>query len=156
VTVFGRSGSSKIVDDDCPGALSFAEEYLSVKQADEIARIRVNRTGGTSGEISARWRTVDGTAKAGAVFDSAEGNISLAHGDAGTVISVPLKPAAVMDENQGFSIEPLCVRVAPSRWGVMCLGGKFRSSHRYCPSENSAAHPRPSLQSSNQTAPERP
>ncbi|HUO86566.1 MAG TPA: Calx-beta domain-containing protein [Thermoanaerobaculia bacterium] len=95
-----------IRDDDAtgdPGALSFAAATLSVGEGDGSAGLVVRRTGGTTGAVSARVMTHDGTATGGADFTPVDQIVSFVDGDAANkTVLVPILDDAVAEGPETF------------------------------------------------------
>ena len=64
-----------IIDDDNPGVLDFHEREIHVQAGAGDVGVRVVRTGGSKGKVSCTYRTVDGTAIAGADYKSSTGTL---------------------------------------------------------------------------------
>ena len=64
-----------IIDDDNPGVLDFHEREIHVQESAGDVGVRVVRTGGSKGKVSCTYRTVDGTAIAGADYKSSTGTL---------------------------------------------------------------------------------
>jgi plastocyanin len=83
-----------INDDDAtgtPGNLSFAAATLSVDESSGAAQLVVRRTGGTTGAVSVRVTTHDGTATGGADFTHVDQVVTFASGDAANkTVTVPI------------------------------------------------------------------
>ena len=81
-----------IIDDDNPGVLDFHEREIHVQESAGDVGVRVVRTGGSKGKVSCTYRTVDGTAIAGADYKSSTG--TLVFGESGRRCShtSPLPP----------------------------------------------------------------
>jgi plastocyanin len=91
-----------IVDDDTtgtPGNLSFAEAALTVGESSGAAQLVVRRTGGTTGAVSVRVMTHDGTATGGLDFNHVDQVVTFGAGDAADkTVVVP-----IIDD---FDVEP--------------------------------------------------
>jgi plastocyanin len=91
-----------IRDDDTtgtPGSLSFASASLTTSEGDGAVQLIVRRTGGTTGTVSARVMTHDGTATGGLDFTHVDQVVTFASGDAANkIVAVP-----ILDD---FDVEP--------------------------------------------------
>ncbi len=67
-----------------PGVLELTQAQIEVAESAGVIQVGVQRTGGTDGEVSAAFSTVDGTATAGQDYTAAAGRISFADGEGGT------------------------------------------------------------------------
>jgi plastocyanin len=83
-----------IVDDDTtgtPGSLSFAAASLTVGESSGAAQLVVRRTGGTTGAVSVRVMTHDGTATGGLDFNHVDQVVTFGAGDAANkTVVVPI------------------------------------------------------------------
>lgn len=83
-----------IADDDAsgtPGSLSFASAALSADESSGAAQLVVRRTGGTTGAVSVRVTTHDGTATGGPDFTHVDQVVTFGSGDAADkTVAVPI------------------------------------------------------------------
>ncbi len=77
---FPSNAVLSILDDDGPGELVFGASGFSVSESGIQAAVSVLRTGGTQGEVSVDYATVDETATAGADYLAATGTLVFADG----------------------------------------------------------------------------
>jgi len=94
-----------ILNDDKPGTFGFENSSLTVTEDSEFATFKVLRTSGCDGDISVSYKTIDGTAHAGADYDAAEGSLSFADGETEKVIKVRLIEDDQFEKNETFSIQ---------------------------------------------------
>ena len=97
-----------IRDDDTggsPGSLAFGAAETSAQEGGPPASVSVTRTGGTSGGVSARVRTSDGSATAGEDYTPVDATVSFADGDgAPKSVAVPLIDDAVIEEPETINL----------------------------------------------------
>ncbi|GAB4112374.1 MAG: hypothetical protein Kow001_14120 [Acidobacteriota bacterium] len=67
-----------------PGVLELTQAQVDVTESAGVVQIGVQRTGGTDGEVSAAFATVNVTAEAGQDHVAAAGRVSFADGEGGT------------------------------------------------------------------------
>ncbi|HEX2162478.1 MAG TPA: Calx-beta domain-containing protein [Thermoanaerobaculia bacterium] len=95
-----------IRDDDVagtPGQLSFAAATLSTNESGGSVAVVVRRTGGTTGEVSVRLMTHDGTATGGADYTHVDQVVTFGPGDAADkTITVPLADDATLEPLETF------------------------------------------------------
>jgi plastocyanin len=93
-----------IRDDDTtgtPGSLSFAAATLGVGEAAGTAQLVVRRTGGTTGPVSVRVMTHDGTATGGLDFVHVDQVVSFGAGDAANkTVTVPILDDGDVEANE--------------------------------------------------------
>lgn len=77
-----KTAKIAIVDDDEPGVLVFAEEQMNVTEGidNRVITVTVNRKEGSSGQISCRYKTEDGTALAGRDYLASSGTLTFQPG----------------------------------------------------------------------------
>lgn len=56
-----------------PGSLTFQSRSLLVDESAELVHVAVVRKNGADGQVSVRWRTIDGTAISGKDYHGGEG-----------------------------------------------------------------------------------
>ena len=100
-----------IRDDDSPppggppGMLAFGAAETSAQEGGPPASVAVTRTGGTSGGVSARVQTSDGSATAGADYAPVDATVSFADGDAAPKsVAVPLVDDAAIEEPETINL----------------------------------------------------
>jgi hypothetical protein len=83
-----------------PGTLEFAADTVTVSESDSIARVKVRRRGGATGEISFAWRTLDDSALAGEDYAAAEHRESMAEGQTSATLLIPLVADSVAEHTE--------------------------------------------------------
>jgi plastocyanin len=95
-----------IVDDDTtgtPGNLSFAAATLTVGESSGAAQLVVRRTGGTTGPVSVRVTTHDGTATGGPDFTHVDQVVTFGSGDAANkTVTVPIVDDFDVEATEAF------------------------------------------------------
>ena len=90
---------------DPPGVLAFANGTVSVGEAAGSLSINVQRTGGTTGEVSVDYATANGTAVAGLDYTASSGTLTFADGDAGPrTIQIPIANDDVSEDTERFTV----------------------------------------------------
>ena len=79
-----------IIDDDDPGALSFAEQVFTVSERASSISLKVVRTSGAKGEISCKYHTSNGSAMSGEDYMETTGKIVFENGQSVGNIDIPL------------------------------------------------------------------
>lgn len=95
-------------DDDVgvPGNVRLASTAASASESAGYVSVAVTRTGGSDGAAQVRYRTVPGTAEAGADFLATEGVLTWGAGDGSArAIRVPVLSDGVWEENESFGVE---------------------------------------------------
>ena len=62
-----------------PGTLGFSKASFTFNEGDGKILIPIHRLGGMDGEVSVKWRTVEGTAIEGTDFEGGKGVVTFAH-----------------------------------------------------------------------------
>lgn len=89
-----------------PGALRFSTAELSVTEGSAVAIATVSRTGGVTGSVSVRWRTVPGSAGEDSDYIASDWNrITLPDGRASERIYVPIVDDGLPEGEESFFIE---------------------------------------------------
>ncbi len=84
------NGLVTIVNDNSAGTLQFSAPSYLVDETGGYATITVVRVGGVSGEISAHYATVDGTAINGTNYTGVGGTVTLSAGQSSAAITIPI------------------------------------------------------------------
>lgn len=87
-----------------PGTIAFASTDVMVREDAGVARINVFRSGGTSGQISARWQTVPDSAAPGVHYTSSSGTVTFEHGENAKTIEIPILDNALFTGDAVFSV----------------------------------------------------
>jgi outer membrane autotransporter protein len=88
-----------------PESAGFLAAEVSVAEGDGQAVLTLTRTGGTAGEVSVDYATVDGTAIAGEDYVAASGTVTWADGDGeNKTIVIDLIPDAEEGEPRDFTV----------------------------------------------------
>jgi len=94
VSGLGRASKARIViiDDDCPGVLSFEKDVIEVQESskDQVIQILVNRKGGSSGSVSCKFETEAASATQGADYTHTEGTLTFEDGVTSQEIAVTI------------------------------------------------------------------
>jgi solute carrier family 8 (sodium/calcium exchanger) len=59
-----------------------------VKESCNFASIDIERTNGADGEVSVKWKTIDGSAKSPKDFQGGEGTLVFKHGEVRVVLLI--------------------------------------------------------------------
>jgi len=85
---------------DGPGTLEFAADTVTVSESDSMARVKVRRRGGATGDISFAWRTHDDSALAGEDYAAAELRETMAEGQTSATLLIPLVADSVAENTE--------------------------------------------------------
>jgi uncharacterized delta-60 repeat protein len=113
--------------DPAAGVIQFSASAFSVSEATGIAPgIRVTRTGGSRGAVTARFSTSDGTAVAGSDYTPTTVTVSFADGDATPrSVIVPIVPDAVVEPDETVNLtlsQPGgCAALGPQTTAVLTI-----------------------------------
>ena len=101
ITASAEDGSSAeetmTVEDNDPGRVQFSAGSYSVEEKDRSAVITVVRTSSSSGEIRVDYGTVNGTASAGADYESISGTLTFHNGEVSKTFSVSILDDSVAE-----------------------------------------------------------
>ena len=87
-----------------PGSLSFAADAYSVDENVASLTLTVVRSGGSSGEVSVQYATVDGTAVAGDDYGAASGTLTFADGEVSRVLTIDILDDALVEGDEDFEV----------------------------------------------------
>jgi hypothetical protein len=88
-----------------PGTLALASSTATLAQSAASVSVAINRTGGSSGNVSVNYATADGTALAGTDYTKTTGALVWNDGDASSrTISIPLLSTAAFGGTRTFTI----------------------------------------------------
>jgi len=88
-----------------PGSLAFGAAETAAEESGGPASVTVTRTGGTSGGVSARVRTSDGSAVAGADYTPVDATVAFGDGDgAAKSVAVPILDDAAIEEDETINL----------------------------------------------------
>lgn len=87
---FPASAEVTIVDDDHPGAVSFAAASFVTSESAPSATIRVTRTGGAASGVTVDYATGGGSATPGADYTATGGTLSFGAGVLSATFSIPI------------------------------------------------------------------
>lgn len=94
VSGLGRASKARIViiDDDCPGILSFEKDVIEVQETSKAQTIQVlvQRKGGSSGSVSCKFQTEAASATQGADYVHTEGTLTFEEGVTSQEIAVTI------------------------------------------------------------------
>ena len=115
----GRSlAELRIVDDDFrPGTLNFSLSSYSVDEAATNVTLTVVRTNGTTGLVTVRYNTLDGTALAGVDYVATTGFLPFGDGESVKTFTIPIILDTLSEPSETFDV----VLSAPT--GNAQLGG---------------------------------
>jgi len=106
--VLGSSGSVRIViiDDDSPGLVGFTTELVNVTEGveDKIISIVVQRWSGSSGQVSCKYFTEQGSATKGYDYLHAEGELTFDHGQMSAEIPITICAKGRYDHKEEFRL----------------------------------------------------
>jgi solute carrier family 8 (sodium/calcium exchanger) len=96
----------KIIDDDLPGELCFAEQSMQVMEEsqDSTIQVKVTRVNGTNGEISCKFRTEEDSAIDTVDFEHVAGELVFGDGQETATIGVCVKARGRYDESDLFRL----------------------------------------------------
>ena len=95
-----------ILDSEVPGAgtLGFSAPMYTVSEALTNVAVTVNRTDGSSGDVSIAYTTISGSAEAGDDFSSSEGVLIFSNGVTSSTINIPILPDNLDETNETFYV----------------------------------------------------
>ncbi|WP_051362125.1 Calx-beta domain-containing protein [Solimonas soli] len=101
----GSSSTGSTTAPTSPGTLAFSSSAYTASQSSGMATLSVARGTGSSGAVSIKYATVNGTAVAGTDYTATSGTLNWAAGDAtAKTISVPLSTAKAFAGSKAFSL----------------------------------------------------
>lgn len=93
-----------IVDDDEPGIIGFEQRIFTVGEGVGHANLTVLREFGADGRIRVPFKTLDGSAKAGADYVSLEGELIFEHGEIRKEISIEISDDLKAEKDEYFEV----------------------------------------------------
>lgn len=94
-----------IIDDDEPGQLQFTkDEYFCTEGEDKFAVCTVERTMGSTGQITCDYKTQDITAKAGADYEESSGTLVFGPGVTNQEIKIPIIDDEAIEKKEKFRV----------------------------------------------------
>jgi Calx-beta domain/Carboxypeptidase regulatory-like domain/Beta-propeller repeat len=87
------------------GSVQFSVSSIQVIEDVGIATVTVLRAGGTAGNLTVDYSTVDGTALAGQDYSSASGTLSFLGGETSKTIQIPILDDATTEPDETFTVE---------------------------------------------------
>ena len=88
-----------------PGTIGVASATASVMQSAGAVAVAINRSGGTSGNVSVNYATADGTAVAGTDYTKTVGSLVWSDGDATSrTVTVPVTTAPAFGGTRTFTL----------------------------------------------------
>lgn len=93
-----------IINDDAGGIIQFSAPSVSVSENGNTAQITVSRTGGNASDVVVGYSTIDGTARAGADYQTTTGNLIFGANETSKTISVPIINDALNEDTETFSL----------------------------------------------------
>lgn len=89
-----------------PGSVALAQASYTVSEDGTSLLVSVTRSGGSSGQVSVNYTTLDGTALAGEDYVATSGQLVWQDGETGTkTFSIPLINDGMVEANETFSIQ---------------------------------------------------
>lgn len=89
-----------------PGRLAFAADGYRVTEGTAVVIATISRQGGTSGDVTVRWRTVSASAEAEADFVGSDWEVvTIADGDDSVRVYVPLVDDGLAEDEESFFLE---------------------------------------------------
>ncbi|MCC5843272.1 MAG: S8 family serine peptidase [Verrucomicrobia bacterium] len=96
-----------VLDNDAYGTVQFIQSAVTVNEDHGTLEVQVSRIGGQSGELTAQFTTVDGSALAGEDYTAVSGTLTWAHNDtAHKSIFIP-----ILDDNEPEPPETFLVQL---------------------------------------------
>jgi len=94
-----------ILNDDEPGTIQFEKRGILVKESCGEAEVSVVRQNGADGEISVKYRTIDGSAVNNKDYTGGEGLVKFKHGETHQFIKIPIIDDYQFERDENFEIE---------------------------------------------------
>lgn len=94
-----------IINDDKPGDFGFERTTYSVKETDGHVEMKIVRTQGCDGTVRVKFKTYEGTAKAGISFEATEETFVFDHSEMQKFVKVPIINEDKYDKQETFSVE---------------------------------------------------
>ncbi len=112
-----------------PGSLAFSSASYTVSQGGGSLQVQVNRTGGSSGAVSASYTTSNGTALAGTDYTAISGTVSWTDGDSvAKTISIPVSNTTPFSGSKSFSIALTSATLGAPSTAALSINGSLASS----------------------------
>ncbi|XP_035695500.1 sodium/calcium exchanger 3-like isoform X5 [Branchiostoma floridae] len=105
--VLGRKSINEItiINDDDPGVLDFTKPSFIFKESAGIASVPVQRTKGSDGVISVKWKTKDMRAVNGRDYVGGEGVLEFQHGETEKNIDIQIFDDKDFEKDEDFMVE---------------------------------------------------
>lgn len=101
----GQTATVTIADDDSgTSTIQFSSATFSVGEGDGAVNLTVVRSGGLGFAVSARYDTVDQSAKAGSDYTGASGTVTFAPGQFSKTISLPILQDTLVEPTETFTV----------------------------------------------------
>ena len=101
-----RTALLDIIDNDAPagnaGRFQMEKAGLSIQENGGNARLVVNRIGGSTGQVTVRYGTANGSAKAGSDFTAKSGTLTFKAGETRKTVLVPIRNDGAGEPNENF------------------------------------------------------
>jgi solute carrier family 8 (sodium/calcium exchanger) len=94
-----------ILNDDEPGHFGFAHTVCSCQESDGLVEVQVVRSHGCDGDVTIRYETRDGSARAGSEYEARAGELAFVSGETMKTIKVLLIDDEDYAKSKQFSIE---------------------------------------------------
>jgi solute carrier family 8 (sodium/calcium exchanger) len=94
-----------IVNDDAPSVIAFEAPEVECIEGCGLVRIPVIRTGGTDGELTVQYKTMDDTAKAEEDYVAKQGEVKFVDGEARKEIEIQIVDDEVQEEDEWFFVK---------------------------------------------------
>lgn len=102
-----RTALLDIIDNDAAsnaGRFQVAQANFSVQEDGSNARFIVNRIGGSEGQVTVRYRTINVTAQAGSDFSGRNRNLTFQDGQTSRVVNIPIINDGTGEPNETFQV----------------------------------------------------
>lgn len=88
-----------------PGIISFGKRGILVKESDGFVKVPVIRSHGSDGEISVRWKTINGTAFSGKDYIGGEGKLIFKHTEVAKELRIEIINDLLPEKDESFELE---------------------------------------------------
>lgn len=99
-----QSTSSLIIYDYEEGAFDFDLTTQDLYEDIGNVALTITRSGGTDGEVTVNYATVDGTATAGVDYTASSATLTFATGETTKTVYIPILNDAIIDGGESFSV----------------------------------------------------
>jgi hypothetical protein len=88
-----------------PGGLAFSSSDYTVNEADGTVTLTVNRSGGSSGTLTATYSAATGTAQISSDFAASTGTLTFGGGVLSQTITIPILQDGSIESDESFAVE---------------------------------------------------